>query len=80
MATFSESVPAIYSAVEAYGGKRMNHADYPRRLRRLSIESIRHIDRDAREAIESFPGNPSAGYYADEVNYCAMELKRRGVK
>jgi hypothetical protein len=33
--------------------------------------------KDCREAIEAMPHGPKAGWYMDEIHYCAAELKRR---
>lgn len=55
----------------------IDHAAYARKVRRLSEESLRYIIRDAGEAIKANPEGPKAGYYADEINYCASELNRR---
>ena len=55
----------------------IDHAAYARKVRGLSEESLRYIIRDAGEAIKANPEGPKAGYYADEINYCASELNRR---
>jgi hypothetical protein len=57
--------------------KKMDHAAYQRKVRMLSNESLRYTIRDCQEAIRANPENPNNGYYADEINYCAMELNRR---
>jgi hypothetical protein len=36
--------------------------------------------KDAHEAMTANPEGPKAGYYADEINYCADELARRKEK
>lgn len=36
--------------------------------------------KDAQEALQAMPDNPKAGYYQDEISYCAMELRRRDLK
>lgn len=71
--------PAIVSPVESYGGKQMNHRDYPRRLRARSVESLRFIIQDASEALRQYPHSGNASYYADEIHYAAAELRRRGL-
>ena len=58
--------------------KIMDHSKYPKRLRRLDECSLRFIIKDASEAIAANPDNPNNGYYADEVSYAGMELRRRG--
>lgn len=57
--------------------KEMDHKRYPAGLRRKSLAMLHYIIRDAREALEAFPDNPNAGYYLDEINYAAAEIKRR---
>ena len=57
--------------------KTMDHAKYQERLRGLPAVALRHICRDAQEAINAMPDGPNAGYYMDEISYCGMELKRR---
>jgi hypothetical protein len=58
---------------------QINHAEYPKSLRSKSDESLRFIMQDAYEAMTNNPEGDKAGYYADEINYCGMELKRRQV-
>ncbi len=55
----------------------IDHTTYPKRLRALPDEQLRGIILDATEALAAMPNNPKAGYYADEVSYCAAELRRR---
>ncbi len=57
--------------------KQMDHKRYPASLKSKSDTALYFIMRDAREAIKANPENPNAGYYADEVHYAAMELRRR---
>ena len=57
--------------------KKMDHAAYQKALREKSEEQLRYAIRDAGEAIRAMPDGENAGYYADEVSYCAMELARR---
>ncbi len=57
--------------------KNMDHAAYQRKVRTMSIESLRFTIKDCQEAIKANPENLNNGYYADEINYCAMELKKR---
>jgi hypothetical protein len=58
----------------------INHAEYPKKLKRLDEDSLRYIMKDAHEAMTANPEGPKAGYYADEINYCADELARRKEK
>ena len=57
--------------------RQIDHTEYPKSLRKKSDESLRYIIKDAQEALFLFPECDKSGYYADEINYCAMELKRR---
>jgi len=58
--------------------KVMNHSEYMKSLKNKSVEQLRFIIKDAREAINAYPENPNYGYYEDEIHYCCMELKNRG--
>ena len=57
--------------------KNMNHEEYPKSLRGKTESELRWIMKDAGEAAEAMPQGENAGYYADEVLYCAAELTRR---
>jgi hypothetical protein len=57
--------------------KKINHTAYPRSLRNKSDDMLRYIIKDANEALFCFPECDKAGYYADEINYCSMELNKR---
>jgi hypothetical protein len=57
--------------------KTMNHATYPKSLKTKSSESLRYIIADCQKAIAAMPDNENNGYYADEINYCSMELAKR---
>ena len=71
---------------------QIDHIEYPKRIRNLSSDQLRFIIQDCREALRliSWPSHCTdvaaeavmqncikSGYYADEINYCAMELNRR---
>jgi len=60
--------------------KHMDHTQYPKTLKHKDPESLRYIIQDCREAIAAMPMGDNAGYYADEIHYCAMELKRQEQK
>ena len=63
--------------------KKINHTEYPKRLRTLQIQALDFIAKDAREALEAFPDSENASYYADEICYVTNEKMRRnklGVK
>lgn len=60
--------------------KRMNHAEYAQNLKNKTIAELLWIARDAKEAAEAMPDGENAGYYLDEVCYCADEIRARGVR
>ena len=59
---------------------QIDHENYPKSLRKKSVDSLVYIIADAKEALFLFPEANKSGYYADEIHYCVMELNRRGVK
>jgi len=59
--------------------KSMNHAAYQKSLRTKTVDSLRFIAKDAHAAMLAHPHGENAGYYADEVHYATMELRRRGL-
>jgi len=56
---------------------QINHIEYPKALKSKPEASLRYIMKDAHEAMTANPDGSKAGYYADEINYCADELARR---
>ena len=56
---------------------QIDHREYPKSLKSKTDDSLRYIIKDAKEAMAANPNGRKAGYYADEVNYAAMELKTR---
>ena len=60
--------------------REINHTEYPKSLRNKSDDSLRYIIKDAQEALFCFPQSDKSGYYADEINYCAMELQSRAIE
>lgn len=60
--------------------KKMNHTDYPKRLRSKPENELRFIIKDCREAVAAMPDGGNVSYYLDEINYCISELYRRDVK
>jgi len=56
---------------------QINHSEYQKKVKTLSIESLRFIIRDCQEAMNAMPNNPKNGYYQDEIHYCVMELNQR---
>ena len=59
--------------------KRMDHVEYPKKLRAMKESQIRFIITDCKAALAALPDNPNAGYYLDEINYCSDELARRRI-
>jgi len=57
--------------------KQINHNEYMKKVKTLTDESLRYIIKDCQEAISAMPNGEKAGFYADEIHYCAMELSRR---
>jgi DNA-binding cell septation regulator SpoVG len=55
------------------------HSDYQKKVQNLDVDALNHIIEDCRAAIEALPSNPKCGQYTDEIHYCSMELKRRGL-
>ena len=56
---------------------QINHTEYMKKVKTLSIESLQFIVKDCYEAIAALPDNPKNGYYWDEIHYCSMELAAR---
>lgn len=56
---------------------QINHTEYPKRLKHLSTAALWYIIKDASEAIRVNPAGHKAGFYADEISYASMELKKR---
>lgn len=59
------------------GKTEINHAEYQKKVKGMSDSALRHTIKDCQEAIKAMPDGHKSGYYADEIHYCAMELKRR---
>ncbi len=57
--------------------ENINHTTYPKMLRSKSIDSLKFIISDCQAALKANPTCGKAGYYADEIAYAGMELKRR---
>jgi hypothetical protein len=55
----------------------IDHAAIQRKVKKLSDDSLRWVIKDCRAAIAANPDGHKAGYYADEIHYCVMELARR---
>lgn len=57
--------------------KRMDHGAYMKKVKKMTYNELLYTARDAKAAAEAYPEGPNAGYYLDEVNYCAEEMFRR---
>ena len=57
--------------------KNMNHGEYQKKLKSKDDGELCYIIADARDAINTMPDNPNAGYYMDEIHYAVMELNHR---
>jgi hypothetical protein len=55
----------------------INHAEYAAKVKMMSIDELCYTVQDAKEAIDAMPAGKKAGYYADEINYCASEINHR---
>lgn len=62
------------------GQKVMQWATYTTRIEKLPSIALRHIIKDAKEAIQAMPKGVNAGYYTDEMHICAGELHKRMTK
>lgn len=58
----------------------IDHKAYQRKVKGYSDDQLWYVIKDAREAAEANPQGPKAGYYYDEIHYCAAELRRRGIR
>lgn len=55
----------------------INHSEYQEKVKHMSFEALMYTIKDCQNAIRNMPNGHKAGYYADEISYCAMEIKRR---
>lgn len=56
---------------------QINHSEYMEKVKHMSHASLMYTIKDCQQAIRNMPENPKSGYYADEISYCAMEIRRR---
>ena len=59
--------------------KIMDHAAYMRKVKKMSDSELEYTIQDCREVIVAMPDGENAGYYMDEICYCADEIRRRDV-
>lgn len=57
--------------------QHIDHAAYQAKVRKMTDAQLHYAIKDANEALQAMPNADKAGYYADEINYCASELARR---
>ena len=57
--------------------KTMNHANYITKTTNMTESQLKFTIKDCREALDANPYTVNWSYYADEICYCGMELKRR---
>jgi hypothetical protein len=57
--------------------RQLDHAEYPRRCRRMSEAELLYTIADCRESLAAWPDSDNASRYQDEINYAAAELARR---
>lgn len=57
---------------------QIDHSKYQKKVRKMTDASLKFVIKDCKEALEANPEGPKAGYYTDEIHYCAGELHRRG--
>ena len=56
---------------------QIDHVAYAKKVRGMTMEQLLFVIKDCKAAIECNPTGYKAGYYADEINYCASEIHRR---
>jgi hypothetical protein len=57
--------------------KVMDHSAYQKKTSAMPEEELYYTMRDCKAAMIANPRGINDGYYADEINYCAMELHKR---
>jgi hypothetical protein len=60
-----------------FATKFMDHAAYSRKVKKMSYSELHFTIKDCREVLKAWPDQPNYGYYADEICYCADEIRRR---
>lgn len=56
---------------------QINHSEYQEKVRHLTMDALLYTIKDCKAALAAMPDGHKAGYYADEINYCASEIYRR---
>jgi hypothetical protein len=57
--------------------KFMDHAAYAKKVKKMTYSELLFTIKDCREVLKAWPDQPNYGYYADEICYCADEIRRR---
>ena len=57
--------------------KYMEYGEYQRKTEAMTSQELHSTIFRARNAIAENPRGVNGDYYADEINYCSMELFRR---
>ena len=70
-------IESEYWTLNSLGIYCMRFANYAERCRNATDAGLVYVMKDARAAMLANPDGVKAGYYADEINYCADELARR---
>lgn len=60
--------------------KIMSHQLYMDKCKTMTTDQLKYAITDAQEALAAMPEGVNAGFYADEINYCGMELQFRKQK
>ena len=56
---------------------QIDHKAYQKKIRHWSTNGLLYTIQDCKAVIAANPSGHKAGYYADEINYCSMELVKR---
>jgi len=56
---------------------QIDHAAYQKKIKSWTTNGLLYTIADCKSVLKTNPDGPKAGYYADEINYCSMELNRR---
>ena len=62
---------------DAANQTQIDHAAYARKVREMTEPQLRFVISDCKEALAAMPNGHKAGYYQDEICYCASELHSR---
>jgi len=57
--------------------KIFDHAMYSRKVKKMTMDELNFVIKDCGEVLNVWPDTPNHGYYADEICYCADEIRRR---